>query len=104
MFRKKRLFILIPALLLIPLLVGMIPFKLANKLSHGGPYTQSQENHGCSHKNCSAHSLISQNHFDGITVHSTAPDQGLSYLVKLSFAGPESFHSHIGFTPIPLRC
>jgi hypothetical protein len=25
-------------------------------------------------------------------------------LEKLSFAGPESFHSHIGFTPIPLRC
>jgi hypothetical protein len=25
-------------------------------------------------------------------------------LEKLSFAGPESLHSHIGFTPIPLRC
>jgi hypothetical protein len=25
-------------------------------------------------------------------------------LEKLSFAGPESFHSHIGFTSIPLRC
>ena len=104
MFRRKRLFILIPALLLIPLVVGMIPLKLANKLAHGGPYTQCQDNQGCGHKNCSAHSLISQNHFDGITVHSTALDQGLSYLKKLSFAGPESFHSHIGVTHIPLRC
>lgn len=104
MFCRKRLFILIPALLLIPLLVGMIPLKLANKLAHGGPFTQCQDNHGCGHKNCPAHSLISQNHFDGATVHSTAPDQGLSYLQKAFFAGPESSHSHIGFTSTPLRC
>jgi hypothetical protein len=104
MFCRKRLFILIPALLLIPLLVGMIPLKLSHKLAHGGPFTQCQDSHGCGNKNCSAHSLISQNHFDGVTVHSTAPDQGLLYLEKLSFAGPESFHSQIGLTTIPLRC
>jgi len=104
MFQRKKLFILIPTLLLIPLLVGMIPLKLTNKLTQGGPYKQCQDKNGCGHKNCSAHSLISQNHFDGITVHSTAPDQGLSYLGKLSFTGPESFHSHISFTSIPLRC
>ena len=95
MFRRKRLFILIPTLLLIPLLVGMIPLKLANKLAHGGPYTQCQDKQGCGHKNCSAHSLISQNHFDGVTVHSTSPDQGLSYFQKALLAGPESFHSDI---------
>jgi len=103
MFRRKRLFILIPALLLIPLLLGMIPLKLTNKLAHGGPFTQCQDNHGCGH-NCSAHSLISQNHFDGVTDHSTSPDQGLSYLQKALSFGPESFHSHICFTSIPLRC
>ena len=102
MFCRKRLFILIPALLLIPLLTGMIPLKLANKLANGGPFTQGSQ--GCSCKNCPAHSLISHNHFDATTVNETAPDQGLSYLEKLSFAGPESFHSHIGFTSIPLRC
>ena len=104
MFRRKRLFILIPALFLIPLLAGMIPLKLANKLAHGGPYTQCQDNHGCGHKNCSAHSLISHNHFDGVTDHSTSPDQGLSYLQKALHVGSESFNSHIDFTSIPLRC
>jgi len=106
MFHRKKLFILIPALLLIPLLVGMIPLKLVNKLAHGGQYAQCQDKQGCGQKNCSAHSLISQNHFDGATVHSMAPDQGqgLSYLEKLFLAGPDSFHSHIGFTSIPLRC
>jgi hypothetical protein len=104
MFRRKRLFILIPTLLLIPLLVGMIPLKLANKLAHGGTCTQCQDKNGSGQTNCPAHSLISQNHFDGITGSSTAPDQGLSYLEKLSFAEPESFHSQIGLTSIPLRC
>jgi hypothetical protein len=102
MFRRKRLFVLIPALFLIPLLVGMIPLKLTNKLANGGPFTQGSQ--GCNCKNCPAHSLISHNHFDAATVHSTAPDQGLSYLEKLSFDGHESFHSHIDFTSIPLRC
>jgi len=104
MFCKKRLFILIPTLLLIPLLLGMVPLKLANKLAHGGPYAQCQDNQGCGHKNCSAHSLISLNHFDDATVQSTVPDQGLSYLEKLSFVGPEFFYSPLGFTSIPLRC
>jgi hypothetical protein len=104
MLLRKKLFILIPALLLIPLLVGMIPLKLAYKLAHGGPYTQCQEKHVCGHKNCSAHSLISQNHFDGVTDHSTSPDQDLSYLQKALPIGSESFHSRIGFTSIPLRC
>ena len=104
MFRRKKLLILIPTLLLIPLLVGMIPLKLANKLAHGGPYAQCQDKQGCGHKNCSAHSLISQNHFDGVTDHSTSPDQGLSYLQKALLIGSESFHSHISITPIPLRC
>jgi hypothetical protein len=104
MFRRKKLFILIPTLLLIPLLVGMIPLKLINKLAHGGPHTQCQDKHVCGHKNCSAHSLISQNHFDGAAVHSTAPDQGLSHLQTALPISAESFHSHISLTPTPLRC
>lgn len=104
MFSRKRLFTLIPALLLIPLLVGMIPLKLANKLAHEGPYTKCQDRQGCDHKNCPAHSLISQNRFDGITVDSTTPDQEPSYLQKAFLIGPESFHSNISLTSIPLRC
>jgi len=105
MFGKKRLFILIPALLLIPLLVGMVPMKLANKMARGGTCAHSESKQGCDgHKNCSAHSLISQNHFDGVTDQSTSPDQSLPYLQKALPFGLESFHSHIGFTPIPLRC
>jgi hypothetical protein len=104
MFRRKRLFILIPALFLIPILAGMIPLKLANKLAHGGPYTQCQDNHGCGHKNCSAHSLISQNHFEAEAVNSSSPDPGLCYSQESLGAVPESAHPSIQPLSIPLRC
>ncbi len=104
MFCKEKLLILIPTLLLIPLLLGMIPLKLANKLAHGGTCTQCQDKNACGHKNCSAHSLISQNHFEGVTGHSTPLDQGLLYLQKALPIGSESIYSNISFTSIPLRC
>jgi hypothetical protein len=101
MFRKNRLFILIPALLLIPLLVGMIPLNMAHKLAHGGAFAQGNQG---SCKNCPAHSLISHNHFDGATVHSTAPDQGLMYFQKALCEVPESTYPNIHSVSIPLRC
>jgi hypothetical protein len=104
MFHRQRLFILIPTLLLIPLLAGMIPLRLAHKLAHGGTCTQCQDRHGCGLKNCSTHSIISQNHFDGITEHSASHNQGLSYLQKALPVGPEFYHSQICFAPTPLRC
>jgi hypothetical protein len=104
MFRRKKLLILIPTLLLIPLLVGMVPLKLANKLARGGPYAQCQEKHGCGHKNCSAHSLISQNHFDAATVNDKSPDQGLTYFQKVLGTAPESIQPNIQTVSIPLRC
>ncbi|MCX5855470.1 MAG: hypothetical protein NTZ24_13035 [Deltaproteobacteria bacterium] len=104
MFRKKRLFILIPTLLLIPLLFGMTPLWLVNKLSHGGHFTQSQSKQGCVHKNCFSHSLISQNHFDTVIIDAISPDQRISYSLKIFNAGPESFYSNIPFTSMPLRC
>jgi hypothetical protein len=104
MFRKKRLFILIPTLLLIPLLLAMTPLKIVNKLSHAGPLAQSQSKQGCSHKNCFSQSLISQNYFDAATVDAKSSDHEVSYLLKAINAVPEPFHSNIHITSNPLRC
>jgi len=105
MFRRKRLFILIPTLLLLPLLVGMVPLKLANKMANGGTCAHSEGKQGCGgHKNCSAHSLISQNHFEAETVNASALDQGLSYSQEALCAIPESVHPDIQTLSIPLRC
>jgi hypothetical protein len=104
MFRRKRPLILIPTLLLIPLLVGMIPLKLAHKLAHKGTCTQCQDKNGCGLKNCFTHSLISQNHFEGVTDHSTSPNQVLFYVQHALPVGPESLQSGIFLTSTPLRC
>jgi hypothetical protein len=98
MFRRKRWFILIPTLLLVPLLVGMVPMKLANKMARGGTCTHSEGKH------CSAHSLISQSHFDVEAVNSASPDQGLCYCHEAICAVPESIHPEIQTISIPLRC
>ncbi|MDA8126208.1 MAG: hypothetical protein M0009_13600 [Deltaproteobacteria bacterium] len=104
MFRRNKWLILIPTLLLIPLLVGMVPMKLANKMAHGGNCAQSEGKEGCGgQKNCSAHSLISQNHFDAAIVSTTSPDQGLGYCQEALYAVPESVHSSIQIFSIPLR-
>ena len=105
MFRRKRWFILIPTLLLVPLLVGMVPMKLANKMAHGGACTHSEGKQGCGgHKNCSAHSLISQNHFDAEAFNSASLDQGLSYCHEALCTVPESVHPDVQTLSIPLRC
>ncbi len=102
MLRRKKLLILIPALLLIPILLGMIPFKMAHKLAQGGPFAQSSQ--GCNCNNCPAHSLISHNHFDAVTADSISPNQGLPYSQEILNTAPEFFHSQSHFSPIPLRC
>jgi hypothetical protein len=104
MFHKKRLFILIPTLLLIPLLLGTIPLKLVNKLAHGGPLAKSQNKQACINKNCPSHSLISQNNFDTAILNAPSPDHQVSYSAKVLNAGSALFHSDILFTSIPLRC
>jgi len=102
MLRRKKLLILIPALLLIPILLAMIPLKMAHKLAQGGPFAQSGQ--GCSCNNCPAHSLLSHNHFDAVTTDSMSPNQGLPYSQEMLFMAPEFFHSHSNFSSIPLRC
>ena len=105
MFRRKRWFILIPTLLLVPLLVGIIPMKLANKMARGGTCAHSEGKQGCDgQKNCPAHSLISQNHVDAEAVHSASPDQGLTYFQKALCTVPESIHPNIHSVSTPLRC
>jgi hypothetical protein len=102
MFRRKRLFILIPALLLIPLLLGMIPLNMAHKLAQGGAFAQGS--HGCGSKNCPANSLISHNPFDAAIVNETSAVHGLTYFQKALSTVPESIHPNIHSVSTPLRC
>ena len=105
MFHRNRWLILIPTLLLVPLLVGMAPMKLANKMARGGTCAPTEGKQGCGgHKNCTAHSLISQHSFDAEAVNSSSQDQGLSYGREALCVVPGSVHSNVQFLSTPLRC
>ncbi len=103
MFHRQRLLIIIPTLLLIPLLVGMVPLKLANKLAHGGTYAHCQGTQA-GQRSCPAHSLISQSQFDAATANSASPDQGHSPCREALCAVSESFPLKNQSVPVPLRC
>ena len=105
MFHRKRWFILMPTLLLIPLLVGMVPMKLANKVARGGACAHSEGKQGCGgQKYCSAHSLISKNHSDAGTINPSSMDREFSYcqeaLWTVSEPGSPGIQAHF----VPLRC
>ena len=103
MVRKKKLLILIPALLLIPILLGMVPLKKAHKLAQVGPFSQSSQ--GCNSNNGLAHSLISHNNLDAVAANATPTGQALLYSQRVLYAVPESIFSNIHFSSsIPLRC
>jgi len=104
MLRKKRLFILIPALLLIPILLGIIPLKMAHSLAKRGPLSPSSQGCSCAHSLVSHTHTHNHKHFDAVTVDFTPADQVLLYSQRALYAVPEFFHSHIHFSSIPLRC
>ncbi len=101
---RKRLFILIPTLLLIPLLLGAVPLKLANKMAHGGTCPQAQGKPSSGTLHCSAHSLLSHNHFEADTAITAAPIGDLSYSREALCRAPQSLHFSIQRIFIPLRC
>lgn len=92
MLHRKKLLILIPSLLLIPMLLGMISLKMEHKLSH------------YSYNNHSSHSLIFDTDVDVVTVDSLSSNQGLPYLQEILPMAPVFIHSHQYFNSIPLRC
>ena len=104
MFHKKRLFVVIPTLVLIPLILAVTPLKLVNKFSHVAPFAQGQTKQGCNYKNCFSQSLISHNYFDSAIVDAKSSDPETSYLLKVLTCIPETFNFDIHNTSIPLRC
>ncbi len=69
MLDRRRLIILIPAIILIPILLGMIPLNMAHKLANSGPFVQGK--HGCPKNHCPFSSLTPQNNLAVAILNST---------------------------------
>lgn len=102
MLRRKKILILIPAILLIPMLLGMTPFNKAHKLANGGPFTHGKQE--CSNNQCPFQCLISHDDPPVGILNSTPLDQELLHSQGVRIAFAASSHPNIYFNSIPLRC
>ncbi len=102
MLRRYKLLIFIPAILIIPVLLGMTPLNMAHKLASGGPFTHGKQS--CWNNYCPFNSLASHNDFTVGILNSTSMDQELLLPQEFCVAVFDFFHSNILSNSIPLRC
>ena len=102
MLGRHKLLILIAAILLIPILLGMIPLNMAHKLASGGPFTHCKQAQWSNH--CPFHSLISHDDPTIVNLNLTPLDQELTPIFDIQVLDPDSIHSNMAFNSVPLRC
>jgi hypothetical protein len=102
MLDRRKLIIFIPAIILIPIILGMTPLNMAHKLASGGPFTHGKQVQLKNH--CLFHSLIS--HQDPIVVNLdfTPLDQESNPTCDIQTLDPDSIYSNINLNSTPLRC
>jgi hypothetical protein len=102
MLRRHKLLLLIPAILLIPILLGMTPLNMAHKLSSGGPFTHSKQVRLNSH--CLFHSVTSHGDPTIVNLNLTPLDQESTTTFDIQALDLDSIHSNISINSVPLRC
>ena len=102
MLGRHRLLLLIPAILLIPILLGMTPLNMAHSLASGGPFTHGKQ--GCWNNHCPFHSIASHNDLANVSLNSTPLFLGLPSMQDSQISLSDSVQSNITSNSIPLRC
>jgi hypothetical protein len=100
MLGKQKLLFVIPAILLIPIIVGMAPLNMAHKLASGGPFTHGKQI--CMNNHCPFHSLTSHNDPVIVNLNLTLLDQESTPIFHLLNSNPS--HSNKSHDSVPLRC
>jgi hypothetical protein len=102
MLGKHKLLLLIPAILLIPILLGMTPLNMGHRLGSGGPFTHAKQ--GCWNNHCPFHSLTSHHDLTvGILGTSLLVQESLP-VQEFEISLLESLHSNFNLNSTPLRC
>ena len=102
MLSRQKLLLLIPAMILIPILLGMTPLSMAHRLASGGPFTHCKQAQWSNY--CPFHSLISHDDPTIVNLNSTSLDQESTPASDIQILDPGSIHSNITFNSVPLRC
>lgn len=102
MIRRKKLLVLIPVLVLVPVILAMTPLNMAHKAENGAPFSQSKHCK-CSKAHCPFHSIVSHGDLQTGLLGSLQLDQQLVHSQELDHSIHPS-RSNILFLSIPLRC
>ena len=100
MMGRHKLLIAIPAIILVPVLLGMTPMNLVQKLSNGCPPSQDKQIQRAS--SCLFHSIVSQDDLNISSLNSVllGRETRPSFNTKVE----SSTHSNIFTLSFPLRC
>ena len=102
MLGRHKLLFLIAAIILIPILLGMIPLNLAHRLASGDPFTHCKQAQWSNH--CPFHSIASHDDPTIVSLNLTLLDQESESASDINILYPDSIHSNITFDSVPLRC
>jgi len=102
MLDRRRVIILIPAIILIPILLGMTPLNMAHTLASSGPFVQGKQ--GCPKNHCPFSSLTPQNNLAVALLNSTTFIQDTPVSQAVSLVVIDRDHSKFVFDSVPLRC
>jgi len=102
MLGRHKLLILIPALILIPILLGMTPLNFVHKIGAGCPFSQGKQTLSCNP--CPFNSVISQGDPTILNLNLTPLDQESLLVQEFGTSLLESVNSNISFNSVPLRC
>lgn len=102
MLGRHKLLILITALLLIPLLLGMTPLKMAHRLASGGPLPHCKHTQWSNY--CPFHTLAPHGDPTIINSNLTSMNQETTPAFDIHVLNPDSTHSNVIFNSVHLRC
>jgi hypothetical protein len=102
MLGRHKLLFIIPAILLIPILLGMTPLNMAHKLASGEPFTHCKQAQWSNY--CPFHSIASHDNPIIVNLNSTTLTQESTLPFNIEVLDPDSTHSNITLNSVPLRC
>jgi hypothetical protein len=102
MSNRSKIIFSVTAILLIPILLGMAPLNLAQKIGAGCPFSQGKQALTCNP--CPFNSIISQEDHGIADLPSTLFDSASIHLPNFEVFNSHSITSNSLLSPLPLRC
>jgi hypothetical protein len=101
MFSRSKLLIFIPAIILLPILLGMTPLNFVHKIGNGCPLSHDKQ---ITCNFCPFNSLVSQDDTTIVSLDSIALEQFSLDPFSFQLWGLDSHRSDIRLSSFPLRC